>query len=82
MIPDEEVVRPLADSLGSALRLARIRRHMTQKQLSAASGIAQGDISRLEHGQACPTIRTIARLAQALGTHVVLELLEKETKCN
>jgi len=46
------------------------RRHelgMTQKQLAAASGVRQGEISRIEGGSANPTVRTLSALATALG---------------
>ena len=47
---------------------ARIRRKMTQRALSDASGFSEGTINGLETGRNVnPTIRTVARLALALG---------------
>ena len=40
---------------------------LTQKELSARTGIAQSDISKLECGNANPSIRTLQRLALAMG---------------
>ena len=38
---------------------ARNAEGLTQKELSKRSGIAQGDISKLENGNANPSIRTL-----------------------
>ena len=40
---------------------------MTQKQISQKTGIAQPDISKLENGYANPSIKTLERLAKAMG---------------
>ena len=44
--------------------------HMTQKQLAAASGIRQSEISRIEGGRGNPTLKTICALARALGAEL------------
>ncbi len=46
---------------------------LTQRQLAANSGVQQADISRIEAGDANPTLATIAALAYALGAEVALE---------
>ena len=46
---------------------ARAERNMTQKELSEVTGIAQGDISKLENGSANPSIRTLQRIAEGMG---------------
>ncbi|MBC7462628.1 MAG: helix-turn-helix transcriptional regulator [Thermoleophilia bacterium] len=40
---------------------------MSQAALSAACGVPQADISRIERGQANPTLATVERLVNALG---------------
>lgn len=45
----------------------RNEKHLTQKELSDMTGIAQGDISKIENGNANPSIKTLDRLAYALG---------------
>lgn len=45
----------------------RNEKHLTQKELSDMTGIAQGDISKIENGNANPSIKTLDRLADALG---------------
>jgi ribosome-binding protein aMBF1 (putative translation factor) len=66
------------EALEERYRLARtvIERRkalgLSQKDLAAASGIDQADISRIEHGHANPTFGTLNALARALGWHVCL----------
>ncbi len=54
---------------------ARNAEGLTQKELSARSGIAQGDISKLENGNANPSIKTLQRLAAAMGKTLRIEFL-------
>jgi predicted transcriptional regulator len=54
---------------------ARNAEGLTQKELSVRSGIAQGDISKLENGNANPSIRTLQRLATAMGKKLRIEFL-------
>ena len=51
---------------------ARKARGLTQKELAERTGIAQGDISKLENGSANPSLRTLQRLAA--GMDMKLEL--------
>jgi len=53
--------------LAAELILLRKRRKITQRQLSARSGIQQAEISRIEGGRANPTVSTLSALASALG---------------
>lgn len=52
---------------------ARKKSGLTQKELAARTGIAQADISRLENGNANPSLRTLRRLAAGMGMKVKLE---------
>ena len=45
---------------------ARKMKGITQKELSEKTGISQADISRLEHGTANTSIKTLQRIATAL----------------
>jgi len=51
-------------------REVRKERKLTQKQLAAASGINQAEISRIERGQTNPTASTLAALVAPLGARV------------
>jgi len=52
---------------------ARKKSGLTQKQLSERTGIAQGDISKLENGNANPSLKTLKRLASAMDMTLKLE---------
>ncbi len=54
---------------------ARIRQGITQKELSERSGIAQGDISKLERGNGNPSVKTLRRLAKAMGKTLKIEFV-------
>ena len=59
LAPEYEIIQALIDE--------RKKSGITQKQLSERTGIAQGDISKLENGNANPSLKTLYRLAQGLG---------------
>ncbi len=65
--PEFAVVQAMIDARKSA--------GITQKELSERTGIAQGDISKLENGSANPSLRTLQRLASGLGMKLKLEFV-------
>lgn len=58
--------------LAAELILLRKRRGLTQRQLSATSGVQQAEISRIEGGRANPTLQTLSALARSLGAELRL----------
>lgn len=54
---------------------ARKETGLTQKELSAKTGIEQGDISKLENGNANPSLKTLHRLAEAMGKTLKIEFV-------
>ncbi len=56
--------------LATELILLRRHRGLTQRQLSAKSGVQQSEISRIEGGRANPTMSTLSALARALGAEL------------
>lgn len=54
---------------------ARKLKGITQKELSKRTGIAQGDISKLENGNGNPSIKTLQRLATAMGMSLKIEFV-------
>lgn len=54
---------------------ARKATGLTQKELSEKTGIAQGDISKLENGNANPSLKTLQRLAEAMGKTLKIEFV-------
>ena len=60
-------------TIAQAMIDARKESGLTQKQLSERTGIAQADISKLERGNANPSLRTLQRLAAGMGMNVRIE---------
>lgn len=60
-------------SIVQAMIDARRASGLTQKQLSERTGIAQADISKLENGNANPSLRTLQRLAAGMGMQIKIE---------
>ena len=54
---------------------ARKKSGYTQKQLSEKTGIAQGDISKIEKGEANPSLKTLKRLASGMGMRIHLQFV-------
>lgn len=63
--------------LGSKLLQQRRKAGMTQQQLASLSGVAQGEISRIEHGLSNPTTLTLEAIARPLGR--TLDVVPVET---
>ncbi len=58
-----------------AMLNARKEKAITQKQLADITGIPQADISRLENGNANPSLRTLQRLAEGMGMQLKIEFV-------
>lgn len=65
--PEFAVVQALID--------VRKKKGITQQQLAHLSGIAQGDISKIENGNANPSIKTLQRLAAAMDKKLKIEFV-------
>lgn len=57
---------------------ARKQLGLTQKQLSEKTGIAQADISKLENGNANPSLKTLQRLANGMGMNLKIEFIPNQ----
>lgn len=62
-------------SIIQAMLDARKASGLTQKDLADRTGIAQADISRLENGNANPSLKTLQRLADGMGMRLKLEFV-------
>jgi transcriptional regulator with XRE-family HTH domain len=69
--PERAVIQAIIDT--------RQNSGLTQKELSERTGIAQGDISKLENGNANPSIRTLQRLASGMGMTLKVEFVPGAT---
>ncbi|MDD6675368.1 MAG: helix-turn-helix transcriptional regulator [Lactimicrobium massiliense] len=72
-LPDPEIRAEYA--VIQALIDARHQAGLTQKELARRTGIAQPDISKLEHGNANPSVRTLLRLAKGMGMQLKIEFI-------
>lgn len=52
---------------------ARKSSGLTQKELAAKTGMSQADISKLENGNANPSIKTLQRLAKGMDMKLRIE---------
>jgi len=65
--PEHAVIQAMID--------ARKASGLTQKELSERTGIAQGDICKLERGNVNPSIKTLQRLALGMGMVLKVEFI-------
>lgn len=65
--PEHAIIQAIID--------ARKQSGLSQKELSERTGIAQGDISKLENGNANPSLLTLQRLAAGMGMILKLEFV-------
>lgn len=63
-----------------AMISARVDQNITQKELSARTGITQADISRIENGTRNPSLSMVKRLAEGLGMQLKLEFVPTSVK--
>ena len=57
-------------ALTELLITSRMEQDLTQKELAYRSGVRQSNISRIEKGQAMPSLVTLDKIARALGKEV------------
>ena len=82
----DSIIKEEYDSLGPEYDIiqtmidARISKNMTQKELSARTGITQADISRIENGTRNPSLNMVKKLAQGLGLQLKLEFIHPTSK--
>ena len=62
--PEFSIIQAIIDARKSA--------GLTQKELAQRTGIAQSDISKLETGNANPSLKTLQRLAEGMGMRMRL----------
>ncbi|MBK9181769.1 MAG: helix-turn-helix transcriptional regulator [Ignavibacteria bacterium] len=61
------------ENLGNNIRRYRLKKGLTQEQLSQLSEVSEAYVSRLEAGKRNPTVNVLAKIAEILG--VELEML-------
>ena len=61
--------------IACAMLQERAEKDISQKQLSATTGITQSDISKLENGNANPSLRTLKKIAEAFDMQLRIEFV-------
>ena len=62
-------------ALIESIILARKEKNLTQKELSQLTGITQADLSKIENGNANPSLSTLLKLAKGLGKKLQISLV-------
>jgi len=73
----EAEVRPALELAEDIIRL-RVERGWSQKELAKKLGTWQANVSRLEHGQANPTLETLRKLSEVFEVDLVVRLSEPQ----
>lgn len=58
----------------------RVKRDMSQRDLAEKSGVIAADVNKIENGNANPTLRTLQKLAKALGCRLTIGLQEVDAE--
>ena len=70
--PEYDIIQAMID--------ARVKKNITQKELSNKTGITQADIRRIENGTRNPSLSMVKKLAKGLGMQLKLEFIPTPTK--
>lgn len=79
MKAEYDALQPEYDIIQAMIN-ARVDQNITQKELSARTGITQADISRIENGTRNPSLSMVKKLAQGLGMQLKLEFIPTSSK--
>ncbi len=73
--------RKFQEALGDRIKRIRLDKNMSQTLLANQCGIEKANLSRIESGQANPTVLTLLKISAALQVPVV-EFFKYEIKDN
>ena len=60
--------------LGHKIKLKRLKLELSQEELAEKVGIDQSDLSKIEKGNANPSIKTISRIAKGLDSKAFIDI--------
>ena len=78
VLTDSAPVYDIYTEVRQAIVSLRKTQHMTQKELAARTGLTQANICNLEKGISKPTIDSLKKIADATGTRLTIEFVERE----
>ncbi|WP_308580415.1 helix-turn-helix domain-containing protein [Oribacterium sinus] len=64
--------------LTMSLVRARKEAGLTQEELSKKTGISQADISRLENGTRNPSLALLNRIAEAMNSELIIDIVPRK----
>lgn len=64
-------------SIIRAILDARLECGLTQQELARRAGVPHGDIAKIERGNGNPSIKTLKKLADAMGKDVQIQFVPK-----
>jgi transcriptional regulator with XRE-family HTH domain len=67
LAPRPSPADPTPSELGRRIKLLRVARNLTLKEIEKRGHISATHVSEIERGKASPTVGALARIAQALG---------------
>lgn len=73
-IPGPTTKRAMDEAASSLLRLARMERGWSQRQLAAAAGVPTSTVGRIESGSRQPSLVTLSRLLAAADVELRIRL--------
>lgn len=65
---ENKIIFPISEQI----KLARMEKHITTKELSSRVGVSKMNMERIEKGQLIPTTDVIEKLEKELGVHFEL----------
>jgi len=65
--PSPNAHHPALVALGSAIRVARLERGISQEDLGDRAEISRAHMSKIEHGRTNPQVLSILRMAEVMG---------------
>jgi transcriptional regulator with XRE-family HTH domain len=74
--PSPHAKDPVLIALGSAIRVARLERGISQEDLGAQAEISRAHMSKIERGRTNPQVMSIRRMAEVMGM-TLAELFSK-----
>jgi len=63
-------VDKICNEIGGRLRTARVEKGMTQADVASAMNIAQSQYGKVETGKVIPSLKTLIKAAEVLGTNL------------
>ncbi|NMH27958.1 helix-turn-helix domain-containing protein [Flavobacterium silvaticum] len=74
---DVKTIHTATLEVGDRIRMLRIKQNRTLQEVADSCGLSKSMISKIENDKAIPSVATLVKIAQVLGT-TISGLLEKE----